>query len=59
VVAPLGPTVRAPGDEEAGHGGAPGAQGLVQVCLGRSGRLGHGHHAGAEVPEGATHGEAG
>jgi hypothetical protein len=47
------------GDEEAGHGGAPEAWGLVRACSGWSDGLGHGHHAGAGAPEGAAHGEAG
>jgi hypothetical protein len=47
------------GDKEAGHGGAPEAWGLVRARSGRSGRLGHGHHAGAGAQEGAAHGEAG
>jgi hypothetical protein len=47
------------GDEKAGHGGALEARGLARAHLGRSGGLGHGHHASAGAPEGAAHGEAG
>jgi hypothetical protein len=47
------------GDEGAGHGGAPEAWGLAWARSGRSGRLGHGHHADTGAPEGAAHGEAG
>jgi hypothetical protein len=45
--------------DKAGHGGAPEAWGLVWARSGQSGGLSHGYHAGAEAPEGATHGEAG
>jgi hypothetical protein len=47
------------GDEQAGHGGAPGTWGLVRAQSGRSGGLGYGLHAGAGAPEGADHGGAG
>jgi hypothetical protein len=47
------------GDEEAGHGGALEAWGLVWACSGRSGGLSHGYHASAEAPEGTAHDEAG
>jgi hypothetical protein len=47
------------GDEEASHGGAPGAWGLAWARSGRSGELGHGLHAGAGAPDSADHGGAG
>jgi hypothetical protein len=47
------------GDEGAGHSRAPEAWGLARARSGWSGRLGHGHHAGAGAPEGAARGEAG
>jgi hypothetical protein len=45
--------------DEAGHGGAPEAWGLVWVRSGRSGGLSHGYHAGAKAPEGVADCEAG
>jgi hypothetical protein len=47
------------GDEQTGHGGAPGAWGLAKAHIGGSGGLTRGHHADAGAPEGAAHGEAG
>jgi hypothetical protein len=47
------------GDEKAGHGRALEARGLARARSGRSGGLGHGHHASAGEPESADHGKAG
>jgi hypothetical protein len=47
------------GDEQVGHGGAPGTWGLAWAQSGRSSGLGLGRHAGAGDPEGADHGGVG
>jgi hypothetical protein len=47
------------GNEEAGHGGAPGAWGLAWTRSGQSGGFSHGLHASARAPEGVDHGGAG
>jgi hypothetical protein len=47
------------GDEQAGHGGAPGAWGLAWAQSERSGGLGHGLHAGTVALEGTDHDGAG